>query len=209
MTISTLVLNKPYQWNDLDYNLNSQGYRCPEFEMIKWEESTVILGCSLTFGAGVNSSNTIDFFLSKLLQEPVINLGVIGTGPDFVRDNLIRLHSQNIKPKRVIVYWPWYHRWYYIKKNSTQIVFPRCDTLCWCGSGDAKNSLEHETHWRETSKLCKLCAYSLYGDILFEFNRPDVQNIIDAFPDEIANDGLHPTGVVNERIAQWIYSNLV
>lgn len=70
---------KKIAMHDISYTLNSQGYRCPEFEKIDWKNSTITLGCSNTFGVGVDDKETYSSKLQGLLDIPVVNLGMVGS----------------------------------------------------------------------------------------------------------------------------------
>ena len=92
------------KWKNVDitYNLNSQGYRCPEWHNIDWENSVIIFGDSCVAGVGVPKNDTISAFLTKLLNRPVINLGVSGSSNLFSLYNMIRVKNANINPYAVI-----------------------------------------------------------------------------------------------------------
>jgi hypothetical protein len=92
------------KWENIDitYILNSQGYRCPDWDKIDWKESVVIFGDSSVAGVGVPKNHTISSFLQTTLQRPVINLGVAGSSNLFSLYNMIRMKTANIKPYAVI-----------------------------------------------------------------------------------------------------------
>lgn len=98
---------KSWYWRDqpVTYTYNSQRYRCPEFDTIKWEDSIIILGCSFTFGIGISDEHTISSQLTELGWS-TINLAQPSTGPDYQFFNSIILNENNIKPKAVIYNWP-------------------------------------------------------------------------------------------------------
>ena len=102
------ILKCPKDWRwkteTIDYDINSHGYRCPEFDTIDWENSHIMIGCSRTFGVGCPEQETIPALLSERLGEPVINLGMGGTGCDYAFFNAMRL--QNIKFKKLFLLWP-------------------------------------------------------------------------------------------------------
>lgn len=92
------------KWENIDitYILNSQGYRCPEWDKIDWRESVVIFGDSCVAGVGVPKNHTLSSFLQTTLQRPAINLGVSGSSNLFSLYNMIRMKTANIKPYAVI-----------------------------------------------------------------------------------------------------------
>jgi hypothetical protein len=95
-----------YRTENIQYQVNSQGYRCPEFDKIDWDHCYAILGCSVVFGLGVSESETISHLLGKKLDYPVINLGVSGSGCDWQYWNAIALYNQGIRPRKIIMHWP-------------------------------------------------------------------------------------------------------
>ena len=78
--------DKPFD-RSVSYKLNSQGYRCPEWNDIDWASSHLLFGCSVVQGIGLNDADTLDQELVKLLNEPVVNLGVGGGSLPFILAN--------------------------------------------------------------------------------------------------------------------------
>ncbi len=77
--------------NDIEYRFNRQGYRCAEFDQrADGDISFACIGASGLFGVGLPESITLPALLrdkfQTLLGRRVVswNLGVGGTGPDFV-----------------------------------------------------------------------------------------------------------------------------
>src|SRR6056297_703452 len=46
---------------DISYDLNSQGYRCSEFDQISWEDSVLFFGCSIVLGVGLPINETLPY----------------------------------------------------------------------------------------------------------------------------------------------------
>lgn len=94
-------------WRDINitYNLNSQGYRCPEWEDCDWNNSVLFIGGSDIFGLGINEDQTVSYHFSKITGIPVINLGVNGISSTFKWINTIKLLSYDISPKAVVYLW--------------------------------------------------------------------------------------------------------
>lgn len=101
---------QPENWywrnTPIRYSLNSDGYRCPEWDQIDWANSILMFGCSYIFGTGVDDRQTIPSQLSLRFKRPVINLGIPGTSPMYQFMNTITLREQGIVPKAVIYSWP-------------------------------------------------------------------------------------------------------
>ena len=97
-----------WQWRDqkVEYTLNSQNYRTPEWDTIDWDNSIVIFGCSQIFGVGVSDNQTVGYYLSELLNKPVINLGMPGGSCMAQWINTEKLLKYKINPAAVIYNWP-------------------------------------------------------------------------------------------------------
>ena len=92
-----------------DYKTNSHGYRCPEFSPLPdGGKNVVVLGCSHTFGEGLEEGQIWCTQLSKLLEEKNLrfwNLGQPGASPDKVV-RILHGTEKVLFPKIIIVCWP-------------------------------------------------------------------------------------------------------
>ena len=95
-----------YNANDIVYEHNSYGYRCREFDSLKWKKHVLFLGCSHVYGKANYVKDTIPSLYSKKSGLPTINMGVCGAGPDTIHHNTIALLEKNYLPKKVIICWP-------------------------------------------------------------------------------------------------------
>jgi hypothetical protein len=94
------------KWKDvfIDYKLNSNSYRCKEFDEVDWENSVAIFGDSCVFGMGVPEKDTVSHQLETMIGRPVINLGVAGCSNMYIMYNNMKLLSKH-KPYAVINIW--------------------------------------------------------------------------------------------------------
>ena len=92
-----------YRTHEVTYQFNSNNYRCPEWTDIVWEDSWVMLGCSIVEGVGLALEDCMPSQVSQLINQPVINLGVGASGLDVTMFNSIRLLEKGIRPKGVIL----------------------------------------------------------------------------------------------------------
>jgi hypothetical protein len=113
--------DKPFD-RSVSYKLNSQGYRCPEWADINWAQSHLLFGCSVVQGIGLESADTLDQELSKLLNGPVINLGIGGGSLPFILANTYKLIDAGIRPKSVILVYPEPSRVALFLKNKVQHI---------------------------------------------------------------------------------------
>ena len=94
-----------YANHKVQYTFNSNGYRAPEWNDIDWKESVVIFGGSDVLGVAVDDTDTLSAKLSKLIDRPVINLGVAGAGIIYAAQNAFLLHKQFPTPWAVVNIW--------------------------------------------------------------------------------------------------------
>jgi hypothetical protein len=117
-----LSQNPPKKWDWINkkiyYTSNTQGYRCPEWQNIDWENSILLFGCSVAYGTGVDDSQTLSAYLQKKLKQPVINLASGGSSPMFQWANTIKLASHKIKPLMALYLWPETDRHFEFKKPN-------------------------------------------------------------------------------------------
>jgi hypothetical protein len=92
-----------YRTRPVLYQYNSNNYRCPEWADIAWQDSWVVLGCSIVEGVGLALDDCIPSQLSQMIKSPVINLGVGASGLDVTMFNSIRLLEAGIRPKGVVL----------------------------------------------------------------------------------------------------------
>jgi hypothetical protein len=118
------ILTAPHDWfyrtNKVKCTLNNQGYRCPEFNEINWKDSVVIFGCSNVFGVELDDNDTISTHLSKIINKPVINLGVYGCSIEFCVFNALCLKKICDNPYAIINMWPGFDRFCEFFKNKTE-----------------------------------------------------------------------------------------
>jgi len=112
----TTEIIKKYNQDKITYTFNSQGYRCNEFEDIKWNESILALGCSYTQGIGLDDKECWSYQLQELTACPVVNLGQSGTSIFYHLYNLEILHK--LKPKYVILQVPNLHRFTVLSEDN-------------------------------------------------------------------------------------------
>jgi hypothetical protein len=103
-----LKQDKDWPWRNrkVEYHLNSQGFRCPEWSSIDWDRSIVCFGCSMTFGVGVDGPDTWVSQLGQILGVSTVNLGWPGASVGFMWANSLELIRAGIRPRAVIYYWP-------------------------------------------------------------------------------------------------------
>lgn len=107
-------LQQPNSWryhtDVVTYAFNSQGYRCPEFDKVDWNNSIVLFGCSMAMGTAVDQTEIFSTLLQDIVGVPVINLGCSASSILFSLINQTRLAENNFTPKAVINIWTYPNR---------------------------------------------------------------------------------------------------
>lgn len=223
-TINLLPGNDP----DIEYKLNSNGYRAPEWSEIDWPNTVAVFGDSNVFGPGLWYKETVVGLLEEHLNLPVVNIGAIGTSIDFSILNQTVLHENNIKPKAVINIWTLPDRMYYYSTDVNN---------CWNlggwilneGNGMAPDRAERIKpiipmfkewhlhpdnalhHMRSQMRLCRQ-SWKLAGVPMLEFSwfLPTAKEINkDPLPRlDVTGDRSHPGPKSNSGAADVIYKEL-
>jgi len=94
-----------YRTKTIEYHINANGYRAPEWDTIDWKNSIVILGCSCTFGVGQAEDETISYYLEQLTGRPVVNLGYSAASNQLLLDNAGAIINQFEIPYAVVANW--------------------------------------------------------------------------------------------------------
>jgi hypothetical protein len=120
--------------NDIVYNFNTHGYRCPEFASADPNAISVVsIGASEVLGTGLPEDKTFPHVFTKLLEQelgvPVINwnLGIGGSSADYVARILVSALPV-LKPDVVLLVFPFYGRREHINDDSRVFYYNRQDT---------------------------------------------------------------------------------
>lgn len=162
---------QPEDWiwrnKQVHYTINSQGYRCPEFETIDWSNSILMFGCSYVFAPGVDDSDTMASQLSLLINRPVINLGQGATDDLFQFANSNILYAAGVRPLAVIYLWPGIHR--LSEFNDDKSVKNWGSWNCHL-SDMAKHWITNETHVFEFLSYLSLSMRNMWDCPVLEYN---------------------------------------
>jgi hypothetical protein len=100
-------LGKSWEYFDkkVEYHFNELGFRNKPFDQVNWKKSVVIIGCSIVEGVGLAEEDTIGKKLEEILNIPVVNLGVGGSGADVASWNSLILHEHYPHPSAIVQLW--------------------------------------------------------------------------------------------------------
>jgi len=128
-----------------DYVINSYGYRCPEWKPLPvGKKNVVVLGCSHTFGEGLEDGDVwVDQLYKKVDQKRLRfwNLGEPGASADKVV-RILYATEKVLFPKHIVICWPFWSRRERLDTHEQNIM------------GDHK-TLESETEHTDKNNFLK------------------------------------------------------
>jgi hypothetical protein len=215
--LNKLPKNWYYRNNEVKYTINSQGYRTQEFDDIDWANSIVIFGCSFIFGTGVTDEHTIPYFLEKILNRPVINMGVGGSSIQVDFHNSIIMQRKYPPPKAIV------YSWTSLSRNT---LYSRDCGIIHCG--DWNNSeikseyVDIVTHnllnilyirnlWKDKTTMIEYTLFQETKDVIKTVICQEPNSIIHHLPPrpiDRARDLLHNGPKTNLTIAERIAKQL-
>jgi hypothetical protein len=207
--LKTQSLDWHYRTKEIIYNVNSSGYRAPEWKDVDWNAAVVVFGCSNVAGIGVAEDETVTYYLGQLLNRPVINLGAPGSSIEFSVYNSAILAESYPVPYAVIQIWSGVDRCTHFSKD-----------LAWhCGPWDTKHHyfksyVKNDTHSLVRAKFLEMISRNLWkGKTKYYsasyFNK--VAHYTNSEYLEIDNDArdlLHPGRHCNLKMAELIAANI-
>lgn len=204
--------------NRAETKLNYLDYRTQEFSNINWQESVVIFGCSNVFGSGLSDNETISYQLEKLLNRPVVNMGVPGSSIAYSIFNQTVLSGLNQSPYAVINLWTSINRITYfyekspchigpwISKHPPENIFNRSvKTIFDAWNVNDSNPLMHSIMLQKLSEIIWKDTKHFQGT--FFPNTSDALNVELFHYKDYASDNHHPgpltAQAVAEQLALW------
>lgn len=104
-----------YGDHDNDYQLNSHGYRSPEFGS---KVDLITAGCSQTFGLGIPLEGSWPYLLSNTLSYSYVNLALPGWSAQRIVQSVISYIKQYGAPKVLAVVFPDLRRMQMVYRNG-------------------------------------------------------------------------------------------
>lgn len=196
--------------NPIDYQVNSYGYRCPEFDTIDWENSYVLLGASNIFGEGVLEDETISYYLQEMLQIPVINLGYAAASNQHVLLTMSMLAKKHTPKKWLVSYLDqtrWLH-WDHTTNDPIDVQAHRASHEAFCG--DPWPALMESLDWYSSQARVSIQAIAKGNMVEFGFDGQIIEEWnIKTFP--LIDEGRveqHPGPKTNKMIAEWLFEEI-
>lgn len=156
-----------YRTKKITYINNDLGFRERPFELVDWNNSIVILGCSHVYGHAHAEEDTAVRVLEKQINMPVINLGVPGGSVELAFYNSLILYNIGVKPKAIIQIWSELNRY-------SNFVEGEVDTMYNCRSWN--KTYIHQIDW-ETKSLFYIKAFNaIWKDKTFVYEASFFEN---------------------------------
>ena len=197
-----------YRSKKIVYNVNSNGYRAPEWKDVDWKNSIVVFGCSNVAGIGLADDETISYQLEKMIGRPVINFGAPASSIEFSFYNSVILSHYYPTPWAVIQIWTNIERCVYFEKklikhhgvwSKKHAAFQRHNKFLENALVKAKMfSMASCSLWKNT----KYFQSSFFEDTSRYLECPWVEI------DNKARDLLHPGKGSANQMAELIFKNL-
>lgn len=195
----------------IEYTFNSNGYRCPEWGQVDWENSILLFGDSNIAGIGNPKRYTVSNFLSKYLNRPVINLGVGGCSNMFIMYNNAKIMEMGITPFAIVNVWT-------DPARILRFTSPRHAETGYNHTGTWNNDMSYHkfwlrddlnaiTHYRLIKKVSReLCSTTKYIDFT-TFNESASEDLPDnclPFLGDWARDRMHSSRTTHKYWAKKI-----
>jgi hypothetical protein len=198
-----------YRTKDVTYQCNSNGYRAKEWNEIEWSNAVVIFGCSCTVGVGLAEDETISHQLSKLLNRPVVNMGVSASSMQYSFINSTLLSKNFPAPYAVVQLWTNIDRYTVFEKQLVEHIGPWDDNAFYNETimnpyqsmmNAAYTSIASKELWKNR---CKYYSAS-YFEPTAHYTESDWVYI-----DNKARDLVHPGKESAKQMADLIANNIV
>lgn len=207
-----------YRTDDITYNVNGSGYRTYEWKDIDWKNAIVVLGCSNTFGVGLDEPETITGVLEELTGRQVVNLGYPAGSNDIILHNASMLFEKFGAPYSVVVNWTTTDRMRYFERHNAIDVGP------WSETGGLFNNTPGKLYnimiadeynvqtrnyfisramnaiWQGRTKYITLSYFNLSAHFMLAETTFKIDNK--------ARDLLHPGYENSKEVAQYVYHRL-
>jgi len=101
-----------YPDENIKYTLNSDGYRCDEFNPDDVPHNFLFTGCSFTFGTGLPLKNVWSYTVNHNLGGyKYFNIGINGATHRIIIADIYRFIAKYGKPKAIMAFFPDLHRY--------------------------------------------------------------------------------------------------
>lgn len=213
-----------YLTKQVEYKVNSSGYRTYEWDDIDWPNAILLLGCSNTYGVGVAEDETLAYYIEKSTGRQVVNLGTSG-GSNSLISHLCALTLEKFPtPYAVVVNWTTGDRYRHFFKNRYFDIGPWNSKTVTGVAEEYLDGLNLSQTWesryinryhevgenyyisKAVKAMCRGIKYVTlsYFDYMAHINRADIY----VSANTNARDLVHPGTEIHEQAAKEIYKLL-
>lgn len=197
-----VYINDAVVVDGIKYDYNHSGFRTHNHLD---EDYILFLGCSNTFGFGLQYDHVYPTLVEKSTKYQAINLGVSGASNDVILKLLMEWIVMNGKPKKVIVNWTSIYRMLYSinGKNTCNILFHDGTVNGGKMFDDYLLDDDKLKHFdkikNKVEKICEVNKIKLYQLTLFDcYNDYDMVKYKKI---DLAKDNLHAGPMTHQLIA--------
>ena len=212
-----------------DYNINSYGYRCPEWKPLPvGKKNVVVLGCSHTFGEGLEDGDIwVDQLYKKVDQKRLRfwNLGEPGASADKVV-RILYATEKVLFPKLIVICWPFWSRRERLDTHEQNIMGDHKTLESETEHTDKNNFLKNVFFAEKFAEKVGAKIFHCFAQDVYEipnvanvYNKTsiklcwpywsklktDVKNRIATKKPSLAKDGIHYGVEHHERFAELLY----
>ena len=194
--------------NDLTYDLNHNGFRCPPFEDIDHrKQQIIVIGCSYTFGIGLRQDQLWHDHLGLAFSDETTQIWNLGV-PGYSNDAIVRLtwrFLEYIKPSIMFVQWTHFHRREYVREDNTTWRILTNNPRFWNDGSDAYKAF-FSMHNDFNDQYCFEKNLAFMSNIAKAYRIMFGYETIDNFPMiDLARDEMHPGPESHRLFAVQIY----
>ena len=191
-----------YRTKKITFNHNSLGFREKELDLVDWNNSIVILGCSHVYGDSIAEEDTAARVLEKQISMPVVNLGVCGGSVELAFYNSLVLYKMGVMPKAIIQNWTELDRYANFKQDTktSQITSSHVD----------KRKYISQVDWSIKSLFYRLAFNAIWENKTFIYECSFFKHTASKFDIDLnkyvdfGRDNSHPGIISNKLLADKI-----
>ena len=197
------------QTDDLTYDLNNHGFRCPPFEDIDHRKQQImVLGCSYTFGIGLRQEQLWHEHLRLAFSDETTQIWNLGV-PGYSNDAIARLtwrFLEYIRPAMIFVQWTHFHRREYVRDDNSLWRILTNNPRFWNDGSDAYKAF-FSMHNDFNDQYCFEKNLALLSNIAKAYRITFEYETINNFPSmDKARDDEHPGPDSHKLFAVQIYN---
>lgn len=205
-TLKKPTLDWIYKTKEIKYNHNSLGFREKELDLVDWNNSIVMLGCSNVYGYSLAEEDTAARVLEKQIEIPVVNLGVTGGSVELAFYNSLILYEMGVRPKSIIQNWSCTERYNNFDKTDTTSEIQ-------CSYVDPKD-YALQVNWNTKSIFYRKAFNTIWKNKTFIYECSFFENTASEFDitlnefTDVGRDLKHP-GILSNKVLADRLTNLL